>query len=80
MAHKVIKIIDGDTLDVSPKWRFKGKTGNRVRLSGINAPEIGKPGASAAKERLKKRFMGKSVKLDGKALSYGRLVAKVTLA
>lgn len=39
MKHKVTRIIDGDTFEVSPNWEFEGKIGSIVRLRGYNVPE-----------------------------------------
>lgn len=43
MAFRVTKIIDGDTFEVSPNWEWDGKSGNVVRPTGFDAPEIGTP-------------------------------------
>ena len=36
----VTSIIDGDTFEVSPQWKWNGTTGTRVRPTGYNAPEL----------------------------------------
>lgn len=51
----VTKVIDGDT--------FITKNNNRVRLMGINAPEIGQPKAEIATKFLKQKVLNKKVKL-----------------
>ena len=73
------QVIDGDTFDVSPEWAYSGTTGSRVRVAGVNAPELHHDGGIAAKERLERAVLGCNVVLYGQALSYGRLVAGVTV-
>lgn len=51
----VVRVIDGDT--------FITKQGQKVRLLGINAPEIGQPKADDATEFLKKKILNKEVQL-----------------
>lgn len=59
--HRVRMVIDGDT--------FELLDGRRVRLIGINAPEVshhtraGEPGGEAAAEFLKKALQGKRIRL-----------------
>ncbi len=78
-SHKVTEVIDGDTFDVTPDWWFGNETGSRVRIANFNAPETGLLGAAVAKELLDSAILGKRVHLSGKSLSYGRLVADVTV-
>lgn len=40
---KLIKVVDGDTLDIEVDCGFGIKTYQRFRLLGVNAPEIFKP-------------------------------------
>ena len=76
----VCNVIDGDTLDVTPRWQFNGQTGNRVRLANVNAPEISKPGGLAAKQRLEHLVLNKQVQLrNAVSIGYGRLVCDVLL-
>ncbi len=51
----VLRVIDGDT--------FETKQGQKVRLLGINAPEVGQPKADKATEFLKKKLLNKEVEL-----------------
>lgn len=37
---RVTSIIDGDTFEVSPEWKWNGETGTRVRPAGYDAPEL----------------------------------------
>ena len=80
MRAKVINVIDGDTFDVSPSWRWNNETGNRVRPTGFDAPEIGTQAGEAAKRRLSQLILHRDVEL-GKAykVDRGRLVCDVSL-
>lgn len=78
MTFKVTKIIDGDTFDVTPAWKWKGHQGNRVRPTGYNAAEAGEPGYQQAKDRLADLILGKNVELKNPVdISYGRLLCDV---
>ena len=68
----VTKVIDGDT--------FQIETGEKVRLLGINAPEVGEKCYEEAKKRLKELIEGKKVKLERDVKDkdqYGRLLRYV---
>jgi len=41
MAFKVVNVIDGDTFEVMPPWKWKDQSGIRVRPTGYNIPEEG---------------------------------------
>jgi micrococcal nuclease len=56
----VKKVVDGDTIDV----RFNIYGVQRVRLVGINTPEIGEEGYEEAKEFVNTTCRGEEVKLD----------------
>jgi micrococcal nuclease len=56
----VKNVVDGDTVDVS----FNIYGIQRVRLVGINTPEIGEEGYEEAKEFVNKTCWGEAVKLD----------------
>lgn len=80
MAFKVTQIIDGDTFEVSPKWKWNQIEGNIVRPTGFNCPEKGKAGSDAATKKLKDLILNKEVELSKPVnISYGRLVCTVTL-
>src|SRR3990167_5282401 len=51
--NQVTEVVDGDT--------FQLRSGKRVRLMGIDAPEFDRCGGSQAKERLTELIMGKNV-------------------
>lgn len=77
---KVVKIVDGDTLDIllsSPS-----RTTERVRLLGIDAPERGHPLFSRARDTLAAVSLDREVYLEFTASQplrdrYGRLLAFV---
>lgn len=73
---KVVGVHDGDTLTIltDKKEEFK------VRLWGIDAPELGQSFGKNAKAGLSSLAFGKRVKFDPeKTDRYGRVVSKVTL-
>lgn len=75
---KVKNVVDGDTFDVSQDWKWNGRTGDRVRPTGYDAPEIIQPGGQEAKRKLERLISGKQVELQSaKTLDRGRLVADV---
>ena len=75
---KVTSIIDGDTFDVSPQWRWNGSEGNRVRPTGYDAPEMGTPGGQTAKDKLARLILGQQVELGSAyKIDHGRLVCDV---
>jgi len=67
--YKVTSVIDGDT--------FELEDGKRVRLIGINTPEIGEKCSYQAKNRLEEFVLGKLVLLEkdvSETDKYGRLL------
>ncbi len=56
----VKNVVDGDTVDV----RFNIYGIQRVRLVGVNTPEIGEEGYEEAEEFVNKTCLGEAVKLD----------------
>jgi micrococcal nuclease len=77
---KVVRVIDGDTIEVEVDLGFKIKHTTILRLSGINAPELRTPEGVAAKAWLVQRIEGKSVAvrtMKDKKEKYGRYLALV---
>jgi len=75
---RVSEIVDGDTFAVENGWQWNGQTGERVRPTGYNAPELGKPGGAQAKSRLSNLILGKKVHIPrAHRVDRGRLVADV---
>lgn len=75
----VVSVIDGDTFRISPNWSFGGQTGDKIRVAGIEAPEINEPGGSEAKQKLEQLILGKQVEYKPIKLSFDRLLASVYL-
>lgn len=72
---KVNRVIDGDTIEVKIETDIQ-----RVRLIGINTPEIGQPYAYEATEALKDLILFKKVRLEkdiSETDKYGRLLRYV---
>ena len=62
---RVIRVIDGDT--------FVIKAGNRVRLIGLDAPELGSCGSDEATKQLSDLVLNKIIKIDRETRdSWGR--------
>ena len=78
MSFRVTKIVDGDTFEVSPNWKWNGQEGNVVRANGYDTPEEGSVGYEAAKEKLRRLIFGKDVELKNPIkITYGRLLCDV---
>lgn len=66
----VVRVSDGDTFTLSD--------GRRIRLLGVDAPEIGRCLSEEAKQRLSQLVLGKHVRLkDISHDDYGRILASV---
>ena len=71
---KVIKVIDGDTVDLLIDMGFNTHLKERVRLLGIDTPERGQEGYHEAKAFLEQNYLGKEILVNtekGKG-SFGR--------
>ena len=80
MRTTVTNIVDGDTFDVDPGWSYGDQNGSRVRIAGIDTPEVGKPGYAQAKKKLSDLLLNEVVDLrNPQNISYGRLVCDVYL-
>ena len=74
----VSAIIDGDTFEVSGGWKWNGTTGERVRPTGYDAPELNTKAGLQAKAKLSTLILGKQVELgSAKTIDRGRLVCDV---
>jgi micrococcal nuclease len=71
----VVRVLDGDTIEL--------ENGDRIRLLGIDAPEIGEPFSQEAKLALEDMLLGRLVKIEKDAAwnkdKYGRLLRYVFL-
>jgi endonuclease YncB( thermonuclease family) len=72
---KVIAVYDGDTITVRTDETIK------IRLEGIDAPELKQPFGQASKQALSGLVFGQTVTVKpGKKDRYGRLLARVEIA
>lgn len=79
MALFMVKqIIDGDTFEVNPGWKWQKQTGERVRPTGYDAPEMNTMVGQLAKAKLARMILGKQVELGSAyKVDSGRLVCDV---
>lgn len=78
MSFRVTAVIDGDTFEVSPNWRWNSQEGNIVRANGYDTPEQYQPGYEAAKDKLRRLILAKDVELINPIkMTYGRLLCDV---
>ncbi len=79
----VIEIIDGDTFDVEVSEvldtnEYEYHDVERVRLEGVDAPEIDDPGGEEAAEELEKAILDEMVEITVYSRdTFGRLVGAV---
>jgi micrococcal nuclease len=72
---KVIRIIDGDTLEIQRERKIQ-----RVRIWGIDTPEWDQPYASRAQKFTRSLLAGREVEIRPMDFDvYGRLVAMITV-
>lgn len=81
---KVVSVYDGDTITVNIDLGFNVTWHNvKLRLYGINTPEMNTPEGKDVSQRLKDRLLGQEVTIEtlkDKTEKYGRYLAKVYLA
>ena len=71
---RVVGVMDGDTITVLDANNAQ----HRIRLAGIDAPEMGQPFNGRSKQSLRRMVMGKQVRIEWDEQDrYGRLVGKV---
>lgn len=76
MIGRVIAVRDGDSIVI----RDATNAVHRIRLAGIDAPEIGQAGGSDSRERLRSLIFDRTVTVTWlKQDKYGRLVGVVRL-
>ncbi len=82
----VLRVVDGDTFELDVDSVSRGNQYNyndveKVRIRGIDAPELNSNAGRAAKVRLQNKIQGRRVEVDVSARDiYGRLVGDVTPA
>lgn len=76
LQGRVVDVHDGDTLTLLDNDRQQHK----IRLAGIDAPELGQAFGRAAREHLAQRVAGVAVRVSTtKTDRYGRIVGKVVV-
>jgi len=74
-AGVVSYVADGDSVHVRP---LHGGQSVRIRIVGIDAPEICQRGGDTAREALRQRVLGQTVVVDGNRRDdYARLLARI---
>jgi endonuclease YncB( thermonuclease family) len=74
-SGRVTHVTDGDTLWVQP---LQGGEVRRIRMDGIDAPEICQVYGEAARRALTERVQGRQVVVQGRRKDdYGRLLARI---
>lgn len=77
---QVVKVIDGDTVDLLCDLGFHVRIAIRTRLLGIDAPELGTPAGKAARDWLTAELTGactvRTFRVPGD--KYGRWLAVIT--
>jgi endonuclease YncB( thermonuclease family) len=74
LSGQVIAVSDGDTIGVLDAQRVT----HRVRLAGIDAPELGQPFSQRSKQHLAGLVHDREVQVEWNKLDrYGRIVGKV---
>jgi micrococcal nuclease len=80
---KVINVVDGDTLDIEVDLGFLLHATHRLRLLGVNCPEVHGPTRAAglmAAGYTRNALLGKTVRIrTAKADDFGRWLAQVYL-
>ena len=79
-AAEVLRVIDGDTLDLHIDLGFKVGFNTRIRMIGIDTPEKWHPYGKVVKAYLQQELEGKEIFLDvTKKDKYGRYLGVVYL-
>ena len=75
-TYHVIRVIDGDTIEVLNYFNQP----ERIRLAGIDAPELAQPFGREARLKTSELCAGKQVKISSSGKDkYGRTIAFVTI-
>lgn len=76
---KVVKWVDGDTVDLDVDLGFKTRRIERFRLIGIDTPERGKPGFKEAKELAESIYpIGSEIMIESmRTEKYGRWLVDI---
>ncbi len=75
---RVVLVADGDTLELIPAGESERI---RIRLEGIDAPELGEPFSGQARTLTRTLLFRQRVRVEGRDVDrYNRLVARVTVS
>jgi micrococcal nuclease len=75
---KILRVIDGDTVEAEVDLGFRIYSRHQIRLNGINTPERGQPKWEEAKRYLENAVLNIDVQLDTfKGDKYGRWLANI---
>jgi micrococcal nuclease len=80
---QVVRVVDGDTIDVVLDLGFHIFIEMKLRLFGINTPELKEQSGKVARDRLKEKIDGKQITvytIKDKQEKYGRYLAKINCA
>ncbi len=79
---RALRVVDGDTIDFDVDLGFRSWTKQRIRLAGVDAPDIKTPRGRAARNAVQKELTrAQTIVLKSeRADLYGRYVADVFLA
>ncbi len=76
----VFSVVDGNTFEVTPPWKWENITGSFVQATGYDAPSISEKDSKIARERLTNLILGRQVELcKPQEVRHGRLVCDVYL-
>jgi micrococcal nuclease len=79
----LIRVIDGDTIEADIDLGFDIHYTAKIRLAGINAPEMKTPQGAPAKEHLAQLLTNKvmvvTTKLNKEFEKYGRVLGEITI-
>lgn len=79
---KVVRVVDGDTVDVLVDLGFHISIEMKLRLQGINAPELKEEAGKTSRDYLFNRLYNKSVTIKtvkDRQEKYGRYLATILL-
>lgn len=77
---RVLEVIDGKSLMISPMWGHKDRSGFILILDGVETPARGEMGGPEAMEAHTKICTGKNISYSGEKIDpHRRLVANVEI-
>jgi micrococcal nuclease len=75
---RVVRVADGDTVDAVPAGELRPI---RIRLQGVDAPELGEVFSNEAQVFLRTLVFDQRVRVEGRDVDrYGRLVARINVS